>query len=112
MAEIKEEIMNFITKGWALLLYLFIGLIGKFSYDMASGKKMSWVQVLSSIGIGIFVGALTYTICIHQKMDKEASIIVPISTLLSEKIMVALFSIDYKKIAADMADYFSNKLKK
>jgi hypothetical protein len=75
------------------------------------GKKLTWVQVFASIGIALFCGFIASVICMNNFPDK-AAYIVPIATLLSEKIVIALVSVDYKTIAAEFANYWAEKFKK
>jgi hypothetical protein len=75
------------------------------------GKKLTWVQVFASIGIALFCGFIASVICMNNFPDK-AAYIVPIATLLSEKIVIALVSVDYKMIASEFANYWADKFKK
>lgn len=111
MEFLKEEIASFLSKAWVWCAYIIIGIVGKFSHDLIMGKKLTWLQVFASIGIALFTGFIASMICLHNFPDK-AAYIVPISTLLSEKIIIAVFSIDYKKIASDLVAYFADKIKK
>jgi hypothetical protein len=92
-------------------VYILIGIIGKFSHDLIMGKRLTWVQVFASIGIALFCGFLASVICMHNFPDK-AAYIVPIATLLSEKIVVAILAVDYKMIASEFANYWADKFKK
>lgn len=112
MAEIKNEFLALISKVWVWLLYIIIGVAGKFSYDMLNGRKHSWIQIFAGIGIALFVGFIASAVCIHNGWQDKGMYIVPVATLLSEKLVMALFSIDYKKLAGDWASYWSDKLKK
>lgn len=111
MSEFKEEFLMFISKVWLWLVYIIVGIIGKFSHDFIMGKRLSWVQVFASIGIALFCGFIASMICYNNFPDK-AAYIVPVATLLSEKLIIALFSIDYAKIFAEIAQYFADKWKK
>ena len=107
----KEEIVAFFSKIWMWGLYIFIGIIGKFSHDLIMRKRITWVQAFASIGIALFCGFIASVVCMHN-FPNQAAYIVPISTLLSEKIVVAVFAVDYKLLAAEIAEYWVNKAKK
>lgn len=111
MAEIRDEILNLLSKIWTYIALIALGLIGKFSYDIISGKKITFWQALASAGIAVFIGFMAGAICNYNGWEKQQTIIIPVSTLLSEKIILALFSLDYKGIAADIAKWFTRKLK-
>lgn len=107
----KEEIVSFFSKIWVWGLYILIGVIGKFSHDLIMGKRLSWVQVFASIGIALFCGFIASVVCMNH-FPEHAAYIVPISTLLSEKIIVAILAVDYKALAAEFAQYWADKAKK
>jgi len=111
MEQIKEELITFASKAWLFCLYIVVGIIGKFSHDFIMGKRLSWTQVLASIGIALFCGFLASMVC-YNKFPEYAAYIVPIATLLSEKLVIALLSVDYKKLAAEIAAYWANRLGK
>jgi hypothetical protein len=112
MSDFKNEILAIISKWWVWLLYIIIGMAGKFSFDWLHGKKLSWVQVFAGIGIALFVGFISSAVCINNGWQDKGMYVVPLATLLSEKLVMALFSLDYKKMAADFAGYWSDRLKK
>lgn len=112
MSEFKSEILAIISKWWVWLLYIIIGVFGKFSYELLSGRRPSWVQIFAGIGIALCVGFIASAVCVQNGWQEKGMYIVPLCTLLSEKLVMALFSIDYKKMFADFAGYWSDKLKK
>jgi|SRR6185503_7840949 len=111
MDGIKQEIAVWFTKAWVWLLYIIVGLVGKFSYDLLTGRKITWWQALASTGIALFFGFLAVAYCMYKEYDKGGMFIVPIATLLSEKLMIAIFAINWKKVTADMVQYIANKIK-
>lgn len=111
MDNLKQDLISYFYKWWALLLYIMIGLVGKFSYDVMKGKKISIGQAFSGIGLGLFCGFIASSICISNGWEKPAMVIVPMATLLSEKLTIAIFAIDWKKIAHDWAAYWADKWK-
>lgn len=111
MEMFKEEIAAFLSKIWVWGVYILIGIIGKFSHDLIMGKRLTWLQIFASIGIALFCGFIASVICMNNFPDK-AAYIVPVATLLSEKIVVALVAVDYKTIISEMAQYWADKSKK
>lgn len=111
MENFKEELVAFFGKlAWLYLVLL--GLMAKFSYDILTGKRITLWQALASTGLAFFVGYMAYNICIYKGAEEQIKWAVPFASLLSEKIIMAVFSIDWKALAQDMANYFSDKLKK
>lgn len=111
MAEIKEEVLTALSKFWAYILWITLGLVGKFSFDIISGKKVTLLQALASTGLAIVVGLISAKICELNDWEKHKSIVICVSSLLSEKIILALFSINYKSIAHDIAAWFTRRLR-
>lgn len=111
MEMFKEEITAFISKIWVWFVYILVGLIGKFSYDIMLGKRLTWLQIFASIGIALFCGFIASVVCANN-FPEHAPYIVPISTLLSEKLVVALVAVDYKTIISEIAQYWADKSKK
>lgn len=111
MEFIKEELLAMFTKAWVFLLYIFIGLVGMFSHNFILGRKLTRLQIFGSIGMALFCGFIASMMC-YNNFPEYAAYIVPTATLLSEKLVIAALSIDYKKLMADLASYFANKYQK
>lgn len=114
MEIIKEEIVAIITKVWLWVLYVAIGIMAKFSYDIIRGRKITLLQALASSGAALAVGTIAAIYCAANGYDKAGLWIVPAATLLSEKIIIAVSSIEVKEIKKLMADflgYWKDKLK-
>lgn len=111
MEIIKEEVLAFISKVWIWACYIFIGLIGRLSYNLIMGKRLSWLQIFASIGIALFCGFISSVVCANNFPERGAYV-VPVATLLSEKIVVAFMAVDYKSLVADIAQYWADKAKK
>lgn len=111
MENIKEEVLTFFSKIYVWLIYILVGLMAKYSYDIIKGKKISLAQALASAGIALFVGFIASVLCVNNDMEREGMWIVPIATLLSEKIVMALFAIDWRNIAKEWAEYWASKFK-
>lgn len=110
--DIKTELLAMLSKAWAWILYtmfsIIIGVVGKISYDLLTGRKITLWGFVASVGLGIFVGVVSTIICMAKGWTTAALFMPPIATLLSEKIILALFSLDYNKI---FAQYFNRKTK-
>lgn len=111
MSEIHDAVIAWFTKWYTFFVYVAMGLIGKVSYDMLSGKRISIAKALSSTGIALFVGFVSSMLCVKAGYTEKAAIIVPICTLLSEKIMIAVFALNYKETARDILNYWANRFK-
>lgn len=115
MELLKEEIAAIFSKIWVWILYVAIGLMAKFSYDIIRGKKITMLQALGSSAAALAVGTLASIGCANYGHEKAGVWIVPAATLLSEKIIIAASSIevkDIKKFMADVASYWADKFKK
>lgn len=111
MQQEKTELIALITKWYLWALYIFLGVLGKLSYDLVRGRKITIMQSLGTTGISIFVGVITSMWCMKHSPDNGA-FIVPVSTLLADKIFTALFALDLKKIANEWLSYWVEKTKK
>jgi hypothetical protein len=97
MQDIKEQIIIFIGKWWTYPIYIILGLIGKFGHDISRGDKIPFWKIMSSICVAATIGFLASVWCsIHA--EHLAPIIVPIATLLSDKIMTAVMSLKVETI--------------
>lgn len=111
MEQIKNELITFCTKGAAWFFLVILGLMGKFSYDIYTGRKITLSHALASTGLAFFVGYITFILCQRHGLQEDCKWIVPIATLLCDKVVLAAVSVDWKKIGADMAQYWADKMK-
>lgn len=102
MGDIKGELVNFFSKTWLWFIYIILGLMLKFSYNIISGKKITFMQAIASCICSIAIGALSSIWCIQSGREHMGTWIVPAATLLSDKFLTAAFSIDYKKILQEI----------
>lgn len=112
MENVKEEVVYLFSKVWAWCLYVLLGLMAKYSYDIIRGRRITLWQALASAGLAFFVGFIASVWCISHDMEREGMWIVPIATLMSEKIIMAIFAIDWNNIFAEWARYWADKFKK
>lgn len=112
LQKLAHEIGEFVNKGWTLICLIVVGIMGKLSYDLVTGKRITAKQAISFAGLAIFVGFVTSIICKYFEVSESlTNAIVPMATLLSEKIMITIFAIDGVKIARKFfADMLSSAL--
>lgn len=111
MEQISEEAKSALISIGKVLGSILLGMVGKFSMDKAMGKKLTWAHVLSSLGIGLFVGILSHKMLMHSGHSNEASFIVPLSAMFSKEVMIALYTNNWKKTISDVLKYWSDKFK-
>jgi hypothetical protein len=51
-------------------------------------RKMGLLQWIGIVGVSVFVGSLTYSWCQNSGFKNQLSVIVPIATLLGERILI------------------------
>lgn len=83
MDGLKHEILLLWSKIWLSVIAIAVGIIGKFSYDMSIGKKYTKTAFFGSLGVCIFIGYITATICQARGWITLGSILTPIATALS-----------------------------
>lgn len=109
MEKITHELWLFLTKISTLLALIFIGLIGKFSMMVLSGKKITFLQAVAASGSAFFIGVLSWQLCKVWGLQEKANFIVPFATLLSDKLIIIIFTFDWdkhlKKAMHDMLNY-------
>lgn len=71
-----------------LIVGLIVGIIGKVSYDIAMRRKLTFLQWMGIVGMSIFVGYVTWLWCENAGFKEQMGYIIPVSTLLGEKILV------------------------
>lgn len=99
MAKIFEEVVNFFSKWWVYLFYVLIGIVGKFSWDISRRKRITFLGAMSTVGISGFIGYISSVYCYNNGYTDKAAYIVPICTLLSDKILTyVVFRVKWKEI--------------
>lgn len=112
MDAIKEEIISLFSKIWVWILYVLVGLMAKYSYDIITGKRVSFIQALASAGAAIAIGVIASAICIYHNLENQGMFIVPGATILSDKIIIALMTVDVKSELSIWFKHWADKLKK
>ena len=104
----KEEVLdwlkNNLIEGLALFIkgavwvwWVLLSVVAKLSFVFYRGEKLTTIKVVSTIGMSLFVGYISFKLCMRYVPDK-ASVLVPVCTLGSEKIIAVLLTLDYKSI--------------
>lgn len=73
---------------WFYLAAIAVGLITKISYMVYTKRNLSIMQWLAVIAMSICTGYITSVYCHAHGWQMEAQILVPISTLLGEKLFM------------------------
>lgn len=94
---LPQEILSFLTKVLACLLYIGIGVIAIIGERLMNGKKIKDLRVLGALMISVFIGYLASVWCMSNMPDK-AKYIVPLCTISSEKIFIIITAWIEKKV--------------
>jgi hypothetical protein len=97
MNQFWEDVGMFIHTYGQFIIGTGLGVIAKLSYDIYMKRTLSILQWISIVGLSVFSGYLMSVFCVSKNMEKEAQYLVPIATLMGEKIVVYLFE-NYKDI--------------
>lgn len=106
----KPEIIALITKWWVWLCYILLGIVAQFSYALIQKRKISIWQALGQAGISIFIGVLASLWC-QKHSPENGALIVPIATLLSDKIIAAFYGMNLPRIFSDILGYWQDYFK-
>lgn len=100
----KNQGIDIWQQGWQLVIrngylawLIFLGLIGQFSYNLLRNKTFTRAYVLGCTGITLFVGYVGGTFIMQHYPDK-ASLYIPMLTLVSNNIVSAIMSVNYKAL--------------
>ena len=84
-----------------------------FSHNLYVGRKMTFKEAVGSFGISFFVGILASLWCYYMEWDKVSMWLVPFSTLLADKIMMAILAYNWQRTFKDgITDILKGLLKK
>lgn len=113
MTEIKAEIAALFSKMWVLMLYIVLSGLAKISHYIMQGKKMSFLFIVASFIVSIYIAGLSYRYCKYKEFDENIMIIVvSICVLLSDRLMIIIYGMDYKQIWSDLISIASKYTKK
>ena len=110
MENIKEETLAFLTKWWAYLFYIFLGVMGKFSFDIVKKRRISLWYAIGVTGISCFIGFLAsmWFMAYHPGYAPYG---VPIATLFSDKILMYMATLNWKSLLDSLYGFVSNTKK-
>jgi hypothetical protein len=104
----QHEIMEFITRAWAWIGSVMVGVIAKISTEVLMKRKLSFVQWLGIIGVSVFFGYLSAVWCDNKGWEEQGRYIVPLCTLMGEKITIYI-SANYRRIGDAILSIFTKK---
>lgn len=106
---VMETIYETFLKVWVLLLYILLGTVGKFSYNMLNGKILTWQQSFGQLGVCLLCGTLAYMFCGYMGWLTAQAIVTTTATFVSDKIMLAVYTLDWQRIVNNIFDSFKKK---
>ena len=92
-----DEVITYSTQQRTYVIGMSIGLLGKISYEIFKKRTLNVIQWLAVVGMSVFSGYMVSVYCHTNNMQSSAQFLVPISTLLGEKMFIYLFA-NYKSI--------------
>ena len=108
MQHYHDELVQFFTKWSSYIVGTAIGVIGKISFEIGMKRKMSLWQWFGIVGVSIFAGYLVSALCAANGWDAQAGYLVPISTLLGEKLLIYITN-NYQAIFGRILSIFTKK---
>jgi len=107
----KSDLLTLSVK---VALPIFIGLVAKVCYELKQRRSLSLLAWIGIMGLSIVAGYFAGIICDYYHMENESRIIVPMATLLGEKIFEFIFSRQFWEICKDSLkaalSHWTNKL--
>lgn len=104
----QNELIEFVTRAWAYIGSVMVGVIAKISTEVLMKRKLSFMQWLAIVGVSVFFGYLSAVWCDNRGWEEQAKYIVPLATLMGEKIMIYL-SANYRRIGDAILSIFTKK---
>lgn len=90
MEEAWNDFLLLFGKFSTYILGIAIGLLGKMSYEIYMRRTMNFIQWTAVIGMSVFTGYITSVYCNSQGLTTQAQFIVPLATLMGEKLFIYL----------------------
>ncbi len=88
-------------------------MVGMFSHNLYIGRKMTFKEAIGAFGVSFFVGALVSIWCYYAEWERVSMWLVPFSTLLADKVMMAVMAYNWQKsIKEGLTDFLRGILKK
>lgn len=95
--DVIEELWVFLYKYGSWIGWIFLGLVGRFSYDLFRKRKFTAAYIMASTGMALLVG-YSGGVYIFAHYPDDAPILVPMLTLLSNNIVSALMAINWTEM--------------
>lgn len=99
---------EFFEKWYLWMLYVLIGVVAHLCNLILNNKKYKTAQVLASTAVALFVGYISSVWCI-QHCPEEGKYIVPIATLLADKIFQYIAQVDWSVLIVTLSEIFRKK---
>lgn len=106
--DILNDILTGISKMWIWIAMILSGVVAKISFDVLSGRKLSFIQWCAVIGISVFGGYMMGTWCDSNGWEKQGRWLVPMATLFSEKLFIYIMD-NYERIGDHILLFFTKK---
>lgn len=101
MEQFKEDFVNMLAKAWIWIMYIVLGIMAQYSYDLINGKRLTRWQRLGTTFIALFIGIMSSLACIESGRERLGMFIVPVATLLSRDIFAVLMTYNWQKTLKD-----------
>ena len=103
-----NELQEFLARSWVWIVGIGAGVLAKISSEVLMKRKISLVQWLGIVGVSVFFGYIAAIWCDSNGWVEEGRFIVPIFTLMGEKITIYL-STNYMRIGDAILYLFKKK---
>jgi hypothetical protein len=103
-----NELAEFISRCWVWGAGIVAGVVAKISTELMMKRKLSLLQWLGIVGVSMFFGYLTAVWCDSNGWVSQGRYIVPLATLMGEKITIYLTA-NYRKIGDAILTIFTTK---
>jgi len=92
---------------WASLL--FIGLVGKVSYELSKGKKLAWYHWIGMAGLSMFVGWMALEWCDIYGLHDQKNLIGPVATLFGDRIVLFIVAKHQEILQSILSSFIKKK---
>lgn len=106
--DVLSDFITLLTKGWVYIAGVAAGVVAKVSTELLMKRKLSFMQWLAIVGVSVFFGYLSAVWCDGNGWQTQGRYIVPLCTLMGEKIMIYL-SANYRRIGDAILSIFTKK---
>jgi len=96
--DLFDSLSQFIYRYITYIGLILMGLMGRFSYDLIRNKKRNWSYIAGCTGIAILGGYMS-SVYFMQNYPAKAPFMVPLITMISNNLVSAVMTIDYKALA-------------